>query len=144
MRPRPQARRLFETPREAARLLIASDNLYTRRVLRVMLAHPRLQLLEVCDGEQAVDLLALRTFDLVVLDIGMQQMTGPETLSWIRRSMAPWADVPVLGLVGEEDRHHLGRLWTTGLTDYTPKPLNRIDIGSKLLALLPGLYDAGI
>lgn len=144
-------RRAFEAakpevrpPHDFIRILLAEDDAFHRRVLRVLLNSPRISLIEVEDGQAAIDLLALRSFDIVLLDTDMPNMSGKETLSWIRRSLTPWADIPVLGLVDEESRGQVGRMMSMGLTDWMTKPVSRRELSEKLIGLLPGLVDAGL
>lgn len=131
-------------PHDCNRILIAESDAYHRRVLRVLLASPRISAIEVEDGQSAIDLLALRSFDLVILGMDLPQMTGMDVVRWVRRSQTPWADIPILGLIAEADRDDLGRLLSIGMTDWTGKPLNRQHLADKVVGLMPGLYDAGL
>jgi len=141
-RPSPQAG--IRGPHDCTRVLVAEGDAYHRRVLRVLLASPRLSAIEVEDGQAAVDLLALRSFDLLLLDMDLAQMTGVEVIRWVRRSMTPWADIPILGLLNEKHRHEAGKLMSIGMTDWTAKPLSRHHLADKIVHLLTGLYDAGL
>ena len=113
-------------------------------MLRVLLASSRISVIEVEDGQSAIDLLALRSFDLVLLGMELPNMTGPEVIRWVRRSLTPWSDIPILGLVGEEHRDQVGRLMSMGMTDWTAKPLSRHHLADKIVHLMPTLYDAGL
>lgn len=130
--------------RESVRILIADKELYTRRVLRVVLSNPRVALMEVDDGEAAVDLLAMKSFDLMFLGLELASMGAEETLHWIRRSSASYADIPVLAIAEPNRKDQLGSLWSAGLTDTVSRPINRADVAAKVLALLPGLSDSGL
>lgn len=138
----PQA--VTQGPHDFTRILVAEGDAYHRRVLRVLLASPRISAIEVEDGQAAVDLLALRSFDLLLLDMDLPQMTGVEVIRWVRRSTTPWADIPILGLLNDKHRHEAGKLMSIGMTDWTAKPLSRHHLADKIVHLLPGLYDAGL
>ena len=138
------ARPAVRPPHDFTRVLLAEDDAFHRRVLRVLLNSPRISLIEVEDGQAAIDLLALRSFDVVLLDTTMPNMSGKDTLNWIRRSLTPWADIPVLGLIDEKDRDQVGRMMSMGLTDWMSKPVSRRELSEKMVALLPGLADAGL
>lgn len=126
------------------RILLAEHDAFQRRLLRVLLSSHRVSVIEVEDGQSAVDLLALRSFDLLLLDIDLPLMSGPDTISWVRRSLTPWADIPILGLLEEKHTPMIGRLQSMGMTDFTMKPFSRFDVVDKLVKLMPGLYDAGL
>jgi CheY-like chemotaxis protein len=138
--PRP----VLHGPHDHTRILVAEDDAFHRRVLRVLLASPRVSLIEVEDGQSAIDLLALRSFDLLLLDLTLPHMAGEDVIRWIRRSRMNWADIPILGLVEPEEQHDVGRLLGMGMTDWTPKPLGRQELAGAVVRLMPGLYDAGL
>lgn len=131
-----------QAPHDFTYILIAEDDPYHRRVLRVLLSSPRVSAIEVEDGQAAVDLLALRSFDLVLLDLTLPVMSGEDVIRWVRGSQTPWADIPILGLVEREMQPQVGRLLSLGMTDWTAKPLSRHHLADKIVRLMPGLYDA--
>jgi CheY-like chemotaxis protein len=141
---RPARQPVAQGPHDCTRILVAEADPYHRRVLRVLLASPRISAIEVEDGQSAVDLLALRSFDLVLLDMDLPHMTGAEVLRWVRRSNTPWSDIPILGLLNDEHRGEAGKLMSIGMTDWTAKPISRHHLADKIVHLLPGLYDAGL
>jgi CheY-like chemotaxis protein len=132
------------SPHDFTRILVAEDDNFHRRVLRVLLASPRISMIEVEDGQAAVDLLALRSFDLVLLDLTLPKMTGEDVVRWIRQSHTPWADIPILGMAEEEAQSKVGRLTSMGMTDWIAKPLDRQQLTDKVVMLMPALYDAGL
>lgn len=129
---------------DCARILIAESDAYHRRVLRVLLAHPEISAIEVEDGQSAIDLLTLRSFDLILLGMDLPILTGADVVRWVRRSQTPWSDIPILGMIADQDRNQLGRLLSSGLTDWTPKPISRQHLAEKLIGLMPNLASAGL
>jgi CheY-like chemotaxis protein len=63
---------------------------------------------------------------------------------WVRRSHAPWSDIPILGLVNDAERDGLGRVISMGLTDWTPKPISREHLSGKIIGLMPNLAGTGL
>ena len=92
-----------QAPHDFTRILAAEDDAFNRRVLRVLLSSPRMSVIEVEEGQAAIDLLALRSFDLLILDLTLPLMTGEDVIRWIRRHNTPWNDIPILGLVEDFD-----------------------------------------
>lgn len=129
---------------DCARILVAEADPYHRRVLRVLLANPRISAIEVEDGQSAVDLLSLRSFDMILLGVDLPIMAGPDVVRWVRRSNTPWSDIPILGMIDEAGRGELGRMLSWGMTDWTPKPISRQHLGEKLVGLMPDLARAGL
>ncbi len=129
---------------DVTRILLAEDDPYQRRILRVLLASPRISLIEVENGQSAIDLLGLRSFDLVMLDTTMPLMSGAETVAWIRHRMPTCSDVPILGLIEEVDDEMRGQMLSRGMTAWTPKPVSRAHLVGKIVELMPALHDAGL
>ncbi|MEZ5938480.1 MAG: response regulator [Hyphomonadaceae bacterium] len=125
-------------------ILVAENDLYHRRVLKLLLASPMVKIMEVENGEAAIDVLSMRRFDLLLLDTRMDLMDGLETLSWLRSNKTAWADIPVIGLIDDDDRHLRPRLTALGMNAWVRKPLSRIDLRRSLLDFLPGLQDTSI
>ena len=141
---RPAQTPMLQAPHDSTRILVAEPDAFHRRVLRVLLSSPHISLIEVEDGKAAVDLLALRSFDLLLLDLDTKEMTAAETVRWIRRSLTPWSDIAILGLVGDDHRPAVGKLMSMGMTDWVGKPFVRQELVDKLIALAPALYDVGL
>ncbi len=131
-------------PDNITQILVAEDDVFHRRILRLLLASPAISMMEVENGAAAIELLNLRPFDLLILDTDMPRMNGYDTLSWIRRSHLEWANIPVLGLIDEFDRKAVPAMHARGMNDWTHKPVSRADLTAKLRFLAPGLYNAAI
>lgn len=55
----------------------------------------------------------------------MPVMDGPECISHIRNSAAPWRDIPVIAFTAEAMAGDRERFIAMGMTDYLSKPINR-------------------
>ena len=74
-----------------ARILLADDNAVNRQVVKLFLAPLGVSITEAANGREALDRLAAEPFDLVLLDVHMPVMDGPQTIEAIRRSDASLA-----------------------------------------------------
>jgi len=83
-------------------LLLADDEEHVREVVRETLAGPNADVLEACDGQEAVDLFEQRPgeFAAAVLDMTMPRLSGSEALDRLRQ-MRP--DLPVVLTSGYSD-----------------------------------------
>jgi CheY-like chemotaxis protein len=107
------------------RILIVDDNPMNREVARLFLRPLRAVLSEAENGRQALEMLAAQEVDLVLLDIHMPFMDGPETLAQLRASDCPSRDAPVIALTADampEDRERFKQL---GMNGYISKPLDQ-------------------
>lgn len=67
-----------EQPKATA--LVVDDNFYNRDICRLALENAGYEVIEVDNGRGAIDLLKERTFNLLVLDLAMPEVTGVDVL----------------------------------------------------------------
>ncbi|WP_375409341.1 response regulator [uncultured Methylobacterium sp.] len=87
-------------PAGSARILVVDDDADVRHVTASFLSSFGYRETEAGDAREALDLLALQDFDLVVADLAMPGMTGVELVNAIRRH---GLTVPVLILTGHAE-----------------------------------------
>lgn len=93
---KPEADTKAPTPIHAAiqgRILLVDDEAPIRKIARIILKRSTHEIEEAEDGIAALERLAVKPFDLVVLDLTMPRLSGAETLKKIK---AQWPDLPVL------------------------------------------------
>lgn len=131
-------------PEHITRVLLVEEDMLQRRIARVLLSNPRVALVEVSNGQAAIDLLAIKPFDLILLGQPSAMMTAEETIRWVRGSCTPWADIAILVMLDASLEPGAGQLMAAGATDWTPRPVERDAFINKLVALMPALHDAGL
>ena len=119
--------------RHGMRVLVVDDNAVNRQVVRLFLAPLGLDLVEAGNGQEALDRLGSEAFDLVLLDVHMPEMDGRECIAHIRASNASWRNVPVIALTAEAMAGDREGLLAIGMTDYAPKPIDRVELVNKIL-----------
>ncbi|MEO8662894.1 MAG: response regulator, partial [Bryobacteraceae bacterium] len=82
---------------KASRVLIVDDEPGIRQSLSGVLEDEGLEAASVETGEQCLDILKRRTFEVVLLDIWLPGIDGLETLSRIQEM--PAADQPVVVMI---------------------------------------------
>ncbi|MBX9795342.1 MAG: response regulator [Sphingomonas sp.] len=81
-------------------------------------------LVALCDnGPEALDLIAARPFDLVLIDMVMPGMSGLNMLAEIRGSRDT-ADLPVIMITGRSDRDAVVEALAAGADDHVAKPVD--------------------
>jgi CheY-like chemotaxis protein len=80
---------------------------------------------EAANGREALARLAEQQFDLLLLDVHMPIMDGPETIRHIRAATASWHDIPVVALTADTMTGDKERLLPIGMTGYVPKPIEQ-------------------
>lgn len=69
--------------------LVVDDNFYNRDLSRLALEHVGYQVSEAENGAIAVEMLEKDTFDLMVLDLAMPELSGVDVLREIKNRYAP-------------------------------------------------------
>ncbi len=103
-------------------VLLVDDERFNLALLERLL-HNRYRTTSVSSGQDALDLLAQDSFDLVLLDVMMPQMDGLETLRRIR-SNPETADIPVVLISALSEAQDISRGLQAGASDYITKPID--------------------
>ncbi|MEM5516779.1 ATP-binding protein [Henriciella sp. AS95] len=104
--------------------LVVDDNRINRRVARLFIEPLGLHVIEAGSGREALDVLSKTPVDIVLLDIHMPEMDGPETLSRIRDSDEAWSEVPTIALTADAMAGDRERYISMGMSDYVSKPID--------------------
>lgn len=125
-----------QTTKLQPHILVVDDEPDNRRLLNRILARTA-KITEAGDGHSALDYLARESFDLVLLDIMMPDMTGLEVLEIIRKAPAT-VDLPVVLISALSDTDDIVRGLQLQANDYISKPIDidvvmaRVDTQLKL------------
>jgi CheY-like chemotaxis protein len=114
------------TPPRALEVLWVEDNITNLRLTRMMLERLSCRVTTALDGQQALDRLGERRFDVVFMDCQMPQMDGFEAVRRWRAVEPVERRTPVIALTTNafvEDRQHS---LDAGMDDHLTKPV-RLD-----------------
>jgi two-component system, sensor histidine kinase and response regulator len=115
------------------RVLLAEDNESNLIVARAQLERMGLDVIVACDGQQALDLLASETVDLVLMDCQMPVLDGfAATLALRERESGSGKHLPVIALTANAMKGDRERCVAAGMDEYLAKPYT----GEELLAVL--------
>ena len=114
-------------------VLLVDDNRVNRTVLRAFLDKNDITITEAENGAEALaHLEAGGHVDIVLLDMHMPVMDGPETIKHIRASNQPWRDVQVVALTADAMEGDRERYLSMGMDGYVMKPIVAADLISEL------------
>lgn len=121
------------------RALIVDDSEVLRRLIEMCLRPAGFEIATAGSGSEALDVAATFEPDLVLLDIGLPDMTGWDVLAELRASAAT-AETKILILSGYDDVHtEAQRLGADGAL---VKPFRNDELRSVAMALVgPALAD---
>jgi CheY-like chemotaxis protein len=118
------------------RVLVTDDNAINRRVIMLLLAPLGCQITEAANGKEALDQLATKPFDIVLLDVRMPIMDGEEAIKRIRSSDHPWRTIPVIALTADSMHGDRERCLALGMSEYVPKPVDKSELVAKMCNLM--------
>ena len=126
-------RQKSERPVEPGLLLVVDDNADNREVLGRHLERQGHRVLIAENGRQALEMLAVRDFDLLLLDIIMPQPNGFEVLRQVKTDQP---ELPVLMISALNEMESVVRCIEMGAEDFLPKPFNPVLLKARITACL--------
>jgi putative two-component system response regulator len=105
------------------RLLIVDDNEMNRDMLGRRLSRRGYTVATAVDGQQALNMIAEQTFDMILLDIMMPGILGIDVLKRIRQSYSA-SELPVVMATAKRDTQDVVEALRLGANDYVVKPLD--------------------
>lgn len=105
------------------RVLLAEDNPFNQQVAHVLLERSGLSVTLAQNGAEALELVATRDFDLVLMDVQMPLMDGLAATREIRRLPKPGvAELPILAVSANAMEHDVRASLAAGMNDHLCKP----------------------
>ncbi len=120
--------------------LLVDDHPLNRKVARLFLEPLGIEIVEAENGELALLQLQTRSFDLVLLDMHMPVMDGPETLRHIRAHRDAFCDVPVIALTADSFGPDNARYDEIGADGYVAKPIDPRELTLEIGRVLEKKY----
>lgn len=122
----------IDIDKKGQRILIIDDETQIRRFLRVSLTSHGYEVREAGTGQAGLDEVAIFAADLVILDLGLPDMSGMKVLAKIRE----WSKVPIIILsVTEQETDKITAL-DNGADDYVTKPFSMGELLARMRAAL--------
>jgi putative two-component system response regulator len=116
------------------RILIVDDERNNRELLQIMLASEGHVLSTAASGEQALAMVTLEPFDLILLDIMMPGIDGYQVAATLSRNAAT-SHIPILMLTALDDRNSRLHGLSAGAVDFLTKPVVRAELLEKVSTL---------
>ena len=117
------------------RVLIVDDDSENRDLLEIILTREGFLVESAASGEGALDVVALRLPDLILLDVMMPGMDGYQVVQELRSKPATRA-IPVILLSALDGREARMRGLGAGADDVLGKPLDRALLRRRVRSLL--------
>lgn len=122
-----------DQPLKGLSIILAEDDPMIRELQLHSLENLGAKVLVAEDGKQAVDHLRKSGANLILMDIQMPEMTGPEALKIIRSEFpANKKNIPVIAMTANILQHDLKRWLDEGMTDFITKPFREQELLEKI------------
>jgi CheY-like chemotaxis protein len=105
------------------KIMIVDDNLASRELMRAVLKRLCDEILEACNGKEALERIIETKPDLVLLDIEMPIIDGIAVLRQIRQD-PHLACLPVLAVTANAMQGDREKVLAEGFDGYVAKPIN--------------------
>jgi PAS domain S-box-containing protein len=106
------------------RVLVADDNLANRELARLFLSGVGVEVSEAVNGEEAARMAMEMPYDVILMDVQMPVLDGPDALRRIRAVAGPNDVTPVLAFTAEADPETRAHLVALGFDDVVGKPID--------------------
>jgi len=119
---------------EKMKVLVVDDSRTLRKVLvRELQQLGVVQIEESADGMQALEILKIRSFDLVLLDMEMPELDGLGVLAALRDS-GQLRGLPVIVISSADEIEKTVKCIEMGAEDYLPKTFNPVLLRARVLS----------
>ncbi len=128
---------LLKRDHAGKRVLIAEDNVVNRDLVGEMLSETGLVLDFAEDGKVALNKAQANTYDLILMDMQMPEMSGVDAAKAIRQLPA-YATTPIIAMTGNAFAEDRKACLEVGMNDHLAKPMKPEDLYQALLKWLGG------
>ena len=112
--------------------LIVDDSRTTRRLISDIMQSLNFDVVQACDGSEALQRLSeLGTVDVVLVDWNMPVMNGLEFVKAVRSNLA-FNDVPLLMVTTKTEMDQMAIAFMAGVNEYLMKPFDAEMVRDKL------------
>jgi len=113
-------------------VLVIDDEPQIRRIVRSALQSPSTRIIEAKEGSGGLDAAAAERPQLIILDLGLPDMSGVE----VCRALREWTRAPILVLSARHSDTEKVALLDAGADDYVTKPFSTTELQARVRALL--------
>jgi len=124
-----------EAPARRKKILLVDDSMTALMMNRMLLSKCGCDIVTARDGSEAIEKALAERPDVIVMDIVMPKMNGFEACKRLR-TMMPIRHTPILLVTTRGEAESIATGFASGCTDYVTKPVNSVELLSKIKAYL--------
>lgn len=113
-------------------ILVVDDDAHIRKLIKLYLENSQYEVIEACDGKEALDILSRQKIDLAIVDVMMPRLDGIELTEDIRSFL----NIPILMVTAKGESQDKVKGFNAGTDDYLVKPFDPVELILRVKALL--------
>lgn len=125
-----------------AQVLVVDDHVVNRRAIELVLQPFGIEATLAESGEQALELLGAKIFDVVLMDVYMPGMDGREATRTLRAGAGPNRETPVIAVTASATPKDWEACLAAGMNAHVAKPIDPIELYTALTEMLAGKVRA--
>jgi DNA-binding response OmpR family regulator len=118
-------------PAANSAILIVDDDSHYRSLLRERLQNAGYLIAEAADGVEAVEILRVESYDVILLDLNMPNMDGYEVLEWLNQNKNT-KDTNVIVMTADSKRDTVVTTLTLGAKDFITKTAGKLEMLTRI------------
>ena len=116
-------------------ILVVDDNQQNLELLQAYLEDLDCETVPAHDGPEALDIIAVRKPDLILLDVMMPKMSGFEVCKRVKNDPKT-SDIPVIMVTALNEFGDIERGIDSGTDDFISKPVNKLELLTRVKTML--------
>jgi CheY-like chemotaxis protein len=117
------------------KILVVDDDPVNRLVVRLLMERRGCIVIEAPSGQEALDIVELNRFDVILMDLSMPCMDGFETTKRLREGNKIARSMPIFALTAHSSRENEKKCQNSGLNGILSKPFDTVR-ADQLLSLI--------
>ncbi len=118
---------------ENIKILLAEDNTINQMVVKSLLADKNVELDIVENGQEVINAIYQKEYDVILMDIQMPLMNGLDAARFItKNSDVPNHDTKIIALTASTLQEDINACYEVGMNDYLPKPFKPEQLMEKI------------
>jgi two-component system sensor histidine kinase/response regulator len=117
---------------KGAVVLLVEDNEFNQQIARELLTDAGFVVDVAADGQKSLEMLAKRTYDVVLMDMQMPVMDGVAATVEIRKQDA-FRELPVIAMTANVMEADIKKCADVGMNDHVGKPIDPDELFGRLL-----------
>jgi len=114
------------------RVLVVDDELEIRNLMKEFVERFGYEAETAADGREALEMVSLRLFDIIITDIQMPDISGLDLIDDIKKS---YPDIELIAVTGYNMEYRYTDVINVGATDFITKPIDANELHAKILRI---------